>query len=154
MFKLCGVSSILWKSKEHFDKVTLSFTLSLFFYIFSVTFTKLTIQSITLPPFHRYLFNCSAFGLLVFLEFTHELFHMLQFSFSTDLLKFKSSSMLIDRMHKKQELTKHITLHANGEPLFKRSSSHSHSSPVLQRFCLSSGLPMGMVIGIVLLLPR
>ena len=28
-------------------------------------------------------------------------------------------------------LTKHITPHANGEPLLKRSSSHSHSSSVL-----------------------
>ena len=37
------------------------------------------------------------------------------------------------------ELAKHITLHVNGEPLLKRSSSHS--SPVPQRFCLLSGLP-------------
>ena len=39
------------------------------------------------------------------------------------------------------ELTKHITSHANSEPLLKRSSSHSHSSPVLQRFHLLSCLP-------------
>ena len=49
------------------------------------------------------------------------------------------------------ELTKHITLHANGEPLLMRSSSHSHSSPVLQQFGLLSDLPMATV---VLLLPR
>ena len=29
------------------------------------------------------------------------------------------------------ELTKHITPHANDEPLLQRSSSHSYSSPVL-----------------------
>ena len=44
----------------------------------------------------------------------------------------------------------HITPHANGEPILKRSSSHSHSSPVLQRFCLLSGLP---TVTVVLLLP-
>ena len=49
-----------------------------------------------------------------------------------------------------QELTKHISLHANGEPLLKRSSSHSHSSPVPQQpFCLWSGVPM--VTGIILI---
>ena len=32
----------------------------------------------------------------------------------------------------KLEFTEHITPHANGEPLLKRSFSHSHSSPVLQ----------------------
>ena len=32
--------------------------------------------------------------------------------------------------------TKHITQHANGETLLKRSCSHSHSFPVLQHFCL------------------
>ena len=37
------------------------------------------------------------------------------------------------------ELAKHITLHVNGEPLLKWSSSHS--SPVPQRFFLLSGLP-------------
>ena len=44
------------------------------------------------------------------------------------------------------ELAKHITLHTNGESLLKRSSSHSHSSSVLQRFNLLSGLPMATVL--------
>ena len=52
--------------------------------------------------------------------------------------------------HKQLELTKYITPHANGKPLLKWSSSHSHSSQGLQRFCLLSGLPTVMV----LLLPR
>ena len=42
----------------------------------------------------------------------------------------------------KLEFTEHI---ANGEPFLKRSFSHSYSLPVLQRFCLSSGLPKVMV---------
>ena len=49
------------------------------------------------------------------------------------------------------ELAKHITPHINGEPLLKWSSSHSHSSPVLQRFCLSSDLLTATIQ--VLLLP-
>ena len=48
----------------------------------------------------------------------------------------------IERAHIKLELTKHITLHANCEPRPKLSSSYSHSSLVLQQFCLLSGLPM------------
>ena len=52
---------------------------------------------------------------------------------------------------KKLELTKHISPHANGQPLLKQSSSHSHSSPVLQRFCLLSGLP---TVKVLLLLTR
>ena len=32
-----------------------------------------------------------------------------------------------------------VAVATNGKPLLKRSSSHSHSSPVLQRFCLLSG---------------
>ena len=38
----------------------------------------------------------------------------------------------IDFLFSKLELTKHITPHANGEPLLKQNSSHSHFSPVLQ----------------------
>ena len=99
------VSAVFFgKSKERFDKATHS---SLFLYFstlfLSATFFKLTIEPFTLPPIHKIwrLFNCSPFGLLVFIQFTLELFRMLQlcnFSFSTDLLKFKSSSMLIDRL--------------------------------------------------------
>ena len=39
-----------------------------------------------------------------------------------------------EKQQKEEEKTKleHITLHANGEPLLERSSSHSHSSPVLK----------------------
>ena len=44
------------------------------------------------------------------------------------------------------EVTKHITPHTNGDPLLKWSSSHSHSSPVLQRFCLLPGLPTATVV--------
>ena len=52
-----------------------------------------------------------------------------------------------DKAHVTQlELAKPIALHANGEPLFKWSSSHSHSSPVPQRFCLLSGLSMATVV--------
>ena len=48
----------------------------------------------------------------------------------------------------KLELAKHNSLHANGEPLLKRisSHSHSHSSPILLQFCLLSGLPMVTVL--------
>ena len=42
-------------------------------------------------------------------------------------------------IHSKLELAKHISLHTNGEPLLKRSSSYSQSPPV-------SGLPMAMVV--------
>ena len=42
------------------------------------------------------------------------------------------------------DLTKHIAPHANGKPLLKQSSSHSPS--VLQRLCLSSGLPKATVV--------
>ena len=38
----------------------------------------------------------------------------------------------------------HYSAHANGEPLLNWSSSHSHSSVVLQQFYLLSGLPMGI----------
>ena len=38
----------------------------------------------------------------------------------------------------KSEITN--TPHANGVPLIKQSSLHSHSFVVLQRFCLSSAL--------------
>ena len=41
---------------------------------------------------------------------------------------------------------KHITLRANGEPLLNLSLSHSLSSPVPQRFSLSSGLPTVTVL--------
>ena len=43
-------------------------------------------------------------------------------------------------------LANHITLHVNRKCLLKRSSSHSHSSPVPQRFCLLSGLPTATVV--------
>ena len=46
----------------------------------------------------------------------------------------------------KLELTKHITPHAKGEPLLKRSSSHSYFPTVLQRFYLLSGLPTATVM--------
>ena len=49
------------------------------------------------------------------------------------------------------ELTKPITSHANGEPLLKRNSSHSYSSPVRNYLCLLSGLQTATA---VLFLPR
>ena len=38
-------------------------------------------------------------------------------------------------------LTKLLTLHANGKPLLKRSSTHPHSSPVLQLFKWPARVP-------------
>ena len=67
-------------------------------------------------------------------------------SFFNDIVKKRLISILFrdeeEKKLKELELTKHITPHANGDPLLKWSSSHSHSSLVQQQLCLLSGLLM------------
>ena len=53
----------------------------------------------------------------------------------------ESATALSDKL----ELAKTITPLANGELLLKRSSTHSHSFPVRQQFCLLSDLLTAMV---------